>query len=223
MDFNFDGGFEFNHPKDVFWNDGGGDAEEEPNIKEHLGTGDKYDKMYKALDRMMGFLYRCVKETPAGKNLTYNRESHTFDGVDYEDDGNRFPTAKWVSPTFRKEAGKYFNLPNLAAYYLYVQFNLGVDQLAKNMLVRTWDGVMWWITYYDGDCQLGSDNKSFLTGKYDDNRQTKRDGAYVMQGHNSWLWNLILGNMGNLLEEVMTKGVNGGTSFDERLQYPESH
>ena len=213
MDFNFDGGFEFNHPKDVFWNDGGGDAEEEPNIKEHLGTGDKYDKMYKALDRMMSFLYRCVKETPAGKGMTYNKESHTFDGVDYEDDGNKFPTAKWASPTFRKEAGKYFNLPNLAAYYLYVQFNLGVDQLAKNMLVRTWDGVMWWITYYDGDCQLGSDNKSFLTGKYDDNRQTKRDGAYVMQGHNSWLWNLILGNMGNLLEEVMTKGVNGGTSF----------
>ena len=213
MDFNFDGGFEFNHPKDVFWNDGGGDAEEEPNIKEHLGTGDKYDKMYKALDRMMSFLYRCVKETPAGKNLAYNKETHTFDGVDYEDDGNKFPTAKWVSPTFKAEAGKYFNLPNLAAYYLYVQFNLGVDQLAKNMLVRTWDGVMWWITYYDGDCQLGSDNKSFLTGKYDDNRQTKRDGAYVMQGHNSWLWNLILGNMGNLLEEVMTKGVNGGTSF----------
>ena len=213
MDFNFDGGFEFNHPKDVFWNDGGGDAEEEPNIKEHLGTGDKYDKMYKALDRMMSFLYKCVKETPAGKNLTYNKETHTFDGVDYEDDGNKFPTAKWASPTFKAEAGKYFNLPNLAAYYLYVQFNLGVDQLAKNMLVRTWDGVMWWITYYDGDCQLGSDNKSFLTGKYDDNRQTKRDGAYVMQGHNSWLWNLILGNMGNLLEEVMTRGVNGGTSF----------
>ena len=213
MDFNFDGGFEFNHPKDVFWNDGGGDAEEEPNIKEHLGTGDKYDKMYKALDRMMSFLYKCVKETPAGKGMTYNKETHTFDGVDYEDDGNKFPTAKWVSPTFKAEAGKYFNLPNLAAYYLYVQFNLGVDQLAKNMLVRTWDGVMWWITYYDGDCQLGSDNKSFLTGKYDDNRQTKRDGAYVMQGHNSWLWNLILGNMGNLLEEVMTRGVNGGTSF----------
>lgn len=51
--------------------------------------------------------------------------------MDYEDDGNKFPTAKWVSPTFKAEAGKYFNLPNLAAYYLYVQFNLGVDQLAK--------------------------------------------------------------------------------------------
>ena len=213
MDYNFDGGLEFNHPKDTFWSDGGGDAEEEPNLKDHLGTGDKYDKMYKATDRMMSFVYRCVKETPAGRNMVYSTESHSFEGVDYEDDGDKFPTAKWQSDTFRKEAGKYFDLPHLIAYYLYVQFNLGVDQLAKNMLVRTWDGVMWWITYYDGDCQLGSDNKSFLTGKYDDNRQTKRDGAYVMQGHNSWLWNLILGNMGNLLEEVMTRGVNGGTSF----------
>ena len=97
-----------------------------------------------------------MKDSPAGKFVTFIRESLTFVVVDYEDDGNRFPTAKWASPTFRKEAGKYFNLPNLAAYYLYVQFNLGVDQLAKNMLVRTWDGVMWWITYYDGDCQLGS-------------------------------------------------------------------
>lgn len=67
MDYNFDGGLEFNHPKDTFWTDGGGDAEEEPNLKDHLGTGDKYDKMYKATDRMMSFVYRCVKETPAGK------------------------------------------------------------------------------------------------------------------------------------------------------------
>ena len=48
--------------------DGGG-AEEEPNLKDHLGTGDKYDKMYKATDRMMSFVYRCVKETPAGRNM----------------------------------------------------------------------------------------------------------------------------------------------------------
>ncbi|KAB3889731.1 hypothetical protein GAS03_21650, partial [Bacteroides uniformis] len=170
MDYNFDGGLEFNHPKDTFWSDGGGDAEEEPNLKDHLGTGDKYDKMYKATDRMMSFVYRCVKETPAGRNMVYSTESHSFEGVDYEDDGDKFPTAKWQSDTFRKEASKYFDLPHLIAYYLYVQFNLGVDQLAKNMLIRTWDGVKWSIDYYDGDCQLGSDNKSFLTGKYDDNR-----------------------------------------------------
>ena len=213
MDNNFDGGLEFNHPKDTFWADGGGDADEEPNMKGHLGTGDKYDKMYKATDRMMSFIYRCIKETPAGKGLSYDTLTHTFTGMDYEDDGGKFPKDKWVSDTFRKEAHKYFNLPYLIAYYLYVDFNLGVDQLAKNMLIRTWDGVIWYITYYDGDCQLGSDNKSFLTGKYDDSRQTKRDGAYVMQGHNSWLWNLILANFRDLMEDLMVKGYNGGAPF----------
>ena len=213
MDYNFDGGLEFNHPKDTFWTDGGGDAEEEPNMKDHLGKGDVYDKMYKATDRMMSFVYRCVKETAAGRNMVYSTESHSFEGVDYEDDGDKFPTAKWQSDTFRKEAGKYFDLPHLIAYYLYVQFNLGVDQLAKNMLIRTWDGVKWSIDYYDGDCQLGSDNKSFLTGKYDDNRQTKRDGAYVMQGHNSWLWNLIVANCWDMIVEIMVSGWNGGASF----------
>ena len=169
--------------------------------------------MYKATDRMMSFVYRCVKETPAGRNMVYSTESHSFEGVDYEDDGDKFPTAKWQSDTFRKEASKYFDLPHLIAYYLYVQFNLGVDQLAKNMLIRTWDGVKWLIDYYDGDCQLGSDNKSFLTGKYDDNRQTKRDGAYVMQGHNSWLWNLIVANCWDMIVEIMVSGWNGGASF----------
>ena len=73
--------------------------------------------------------------------------------------------------------------------------------------------MIWYTTYYDGDCQLGSDNKSFLTGRYDDNRQTKRDGAYVMQGHNSWLWNLILANFSEMMTEIMVNGYNGGTSF----------
>ena len=213
MDYNFDGGLEFNHPKDTFWADGGGDAEEEPNMKDHLGQGDVYDKMYKATDRMMSFVYRCVKETPAGKSMTYSMESHAFEGVDYEDDGDKFPADKWKSDTFKKEASKYFDLPYMIAYYLYVQFNLGVDQLAKNMLIRTWDGVKWLITYYDGDCQLGSDNKSFLTGKYNDNRQTKRDGAYVMQGHNSWLWNLVVANCWDMIVEIMVNGWNGGASF----------
>ena len=60
--------------------------------------------------------------------------------------------------------------------------------------------------FFSGDCQLGSDNKSFLTGKYDDNRQTKRDGAYVMQGHNSWLLNLIVANCWDMIVEIMVSG-----------------
>ena len=95
----------------------------------------------------------------------------------------------------------------MIAYYQYIDFNLGVDQLAKNMLLRTWDGVIWYTTYYDGDSQLGSDNRHSSPVEYDDNRQTKRNGAYVMQGHNSWLWNLVLANFRDLMEEIMVSGL----------------
>ena len=34
-----------------------------------------------------------------------------------------------------------------------------------------------------------------------------------MQGHNSWLWNLVLANFRDLMEEIMVSGYNGGSSF----------
>lgn len=213
MDKHFDGGLELNHPKDTFWNSGKGDAAEEPNMKEHLGTGDKYDKMYKSIDRLMSFVARCVKETEAGKNATYNVETGLFDGVDYTDDGGKFPSSKWKSTYFREHAREYFNVEFSLAYHMFVDVNLGLDQLVKNILWRTWDGRIWYSTWYDGDCQLGNDNTSMLTGRYDDNRQTKRNGAYVMQGHDSWLWNLLIANFADVRETLMTTGVNGGASF----------
>lgn len=213
MDKNFDGGLEINHPKDTFWNGGKGDDAEEPNMKEHVGTGDKYDKMYKSIDRLMSFMYRCVAETEAGENMSYNVETGLYEGVDYTDDGEKFPYGKWKSAYFRAHAAEFLNVHYSLAYHMFADFNLGVDQFAKNILWRTWDGVIWYPTWYDGDCQLGNDNKSMLTGKYDDNRQTKRDGAYVMQGHDSWLWNLLIANFADARETLMTEGVDGGASF----------
>lgn len=213
MDKHFDGGLELNHPKDTFWNSGKGDAEEEPNMKDHLGTGDKYDKMYKSIDRLMSFISRCVKETTAGKNMSYDTETGIFTGMDYTDDGDKFPTQKWHSVYFKAHASEFLDVNYAMAYHMFVDLNLGVDQFAKNILWRTWDGRIWYPTWYDGDCQLGNDNKSMLTGKYDDNRQTKRDGAYVMQGHDSWLWNLLIANFADVRETLMTDGVNGGASF----------
>lgn len=213
MDKHFDGGLELNHPKDTFWNSGKGDAAEEPNMKEHLGTGDKYDKMYKSIDRLMSFVAKCVKETAAGKNMSYDTATGTFKGWDNTDDGDKFPSAKWQSAYFREHAREYLDVDFCLAYYMFVDVNLGVDQMAKNILWRTWDGRIWYSTWYDGDCQLGNDNTSMLTGRYDDNRQTKRNGAYVMQGHDSWLWNLLIANFADVRETLMTTGVNGGASF----------
>lgn len=213
MDKNFDGGLELNHPKDVFWNSGKGDAAEEPNLKDHVGSGDKYDKIYKSIDRLMSFINRCVGETEACKDMSYNLETGLYEGWDNTDDGDKFPTGKWQSAYFRAHAREYLDVEYCLGYYMFVDINLGLDQLVKNILWRTWDGVIWLPTYYDGDCQHGNDNKSMLTGKYDDNRQTKRDGAYVMQGHDSWMWNLLLANFADLRETLMTTGVNGGASF----------
>ena len=213
MDRHFDGGLELNHPKDTFWNSGRGDAEDEPNMREHIGTGDRYDRMYKSIDRLMSFINRCVKETTAGKGMGYDAATGTFGGIDYTDDGDRFPAGKWQSAHFKAHAGEYLNVEYALAYHMFVDMNLGVDQFAKNILWRTWDGRIWYPTWYDGDCQHGNDNTSMLTGRYDDNRQTKRNGAYVMQGHDSWLWNLLIANFSGLRETLMTTGVGGGASF----------
>lgn len=212
MDKFFDGGLEINHPKDVFWNSGKGDADGEPNMKEHAGSGDRYDRMYKSIDRLMSFINRCVAETAAGKNMRYDSETGAF-GVDNADEDDKFPASKWRSAYFRAHAREFINVEYSVGYYMFVDVCLGVDQLAKNILWRVWDGRIWYPTWYDGDCQFGNDNKSMLTGKYDDNRQTKRDGAYVMQGHDSWLWNLLIANFADVRETLMTAGINGGASF----------
>lgn len=34
-----------------------------------------------------------------------------------------------------------------------------------------------------------------------------------MQGHNSWLWNLIVANCWDMIVEIMVSGWNGGASF----------
>lgn len=40
------------------------------------------------------------------------------------------------------------------------------------MMLRTWDGLRWFITYYDGDTQLGKRNDCFLVYLYTTDRDT---------------------------------------------------
>ena len=55
------------------------------------------------------------------------------------------------SEKFRDEISDYFDKAFLLTYYLWTDYFLAVDQRAKNMMLRTWDGLIWYITYYDGD------------------------------------------------------------------------
>ena len=127
-----------------------------------------------ALKRLYGWIRACVPSGATANDLS------TF-----------------TSEKFTSEIGSYFDKDYLLTYYLFTDYFLSVDQRAKNMMLRTWDGLKWYITYYDGDTQLGKRNDCFLVYTYTTGRDTYDAEAskYAFEGHDSWLWNLVLANL----------------------------
>lgn len=102
----------------------------------------------------------------------------------------------YVSAKFRAELSQHLHLDNLCMYYLLTDCFASVDQRAKNIITRTWDGLMWYLLWYDGDTQMGKRNDTFLKYLYTVTRDTW-DGEmskYAFEGHDSLLWNLLLAN-----------------------------
>lgn len=133
-----------------------------------------------ALKRMYAWIRSCV---PVGANAN---DLSTF-----------------VSEKFKREVSQYFDVKHLLTYYIHTDYFASVDQRAKNILLRTWDGKIWYLTYYDGDTQLGKRNDCFLAYVYTIDRDTwdTEAGKYAFEGRESWLWNLVLAN---LQEELKT-------------------
>ena len=133
-----------------------------------------------ALKRLFGWIRACVPANATADDLS------TF-----------------VSPKFKAEISQYFNVKHLLTYYIHTDYFASVDQRAKNILLRTWDGLVWYTTYYDGDTQLGKRNDCFLAYDYTLDRDTwdAEAGKYAFEGRESWLWNLVLAN---LQEELKT-------------------
>lgn len=105
--------------------------------------------------------------------------------------------ASFKSSKFVNEIDQYFDKDFILTYYLWTDYFLSVDQRAKNMMLRTWDGKVWYLTYYDGDTQLGKRNDCFLVYLYTTDRDTYDAEAskYAFEGRDSWLWNLVLANL----------------------------
>ena len=127
-----------------------------------------------ALKRMYAWIRSCV---PAGANAN---DLSTF-----------------ISEKFKQEVSQYFDVKHLLTYYIHTDYFASVDQRAKNILLRTWDGKIWYLTYYDGDTQLGKRNDCFLAYVYTIDRDTwdAEAGKYAFEGRESWLWNLVLANL----------------------------
>ena len=166
MDSEFDDALEFNYPKDTFWSSA--DTEK--------GEAIASDTHKQDIKRLWQWVKACV---PAGA-----------DTKEYKN------LASFKSEKFRNELPQYFNVANICLWYILTDYNAMVDQRVKNMIMRTWDGLVWYFTYYDGDCQLGKRNDSMLKYLYNMSRETwdAEKSKYAFEGHDSVLWCLLLAN-----------------------------
>lgn len=170
----FDDALEFNYPEDTYWSSAKASSE---------GGSVATSTQKTAVKRLFEWIRECI---PAGADTTYYKDISSF-----------------ASTKFNSEISNYFDVSHLLTYYLFTDYFACVDQRAKNMLLRTWDGLKWYITYYDGDTMLLGRNDSFLAYLYTVNRETwdSEKSKYAFEGHDSWLWCLVLANLESELKQ----------------------
>ena len=175
----FDSAFEFNYPEDTFW------TQEKANDE---GGSVASDLRKNAIRRLMSFIYRSVKESNVNMSNPEYGDQNGWSATD---------KAKWQSAYFRAHVAEYFDVDYLCTYYLFTDYWASVDQRAKNILWRTWDGLKWYPTYYDGDTAQSIRNDAFMVYLYSVTRDTydTERSKYAFEGHDSWLWCLLLANV----------------------------
>lgn len=164
----FDASFEFLYPeKDYEWNGKTPETTAPDNIKQ-------------SVIRLMTFVKDCTPQ-----------------GVDPSRMSIEEVKARFKSDKFKREVSQYFSVANLCAWYVWTDYLMAVDQRAKNTFLRTWDGRVWWYTYYDGDTSMGKRNDAMLAYDYSLSRDTfdAERSKYAFEGHNSILWCLVLANL----------------------------
>lgn len=87
---------------------------------------------------------------------------------------------------FKEEAHLYFNIPNLLSYFCLTELLGMVDQRAKNMFFTTWDGLIWYLIFYDNDTCLGINNEGEIVFNYD--IETRPGNENVWNAYESELW-----------------------------------
>ena len=93
------------------------------------------------------------------------------------------------------EYAEYFGNDSPFAWYLITDYFMAVDNRAKNMMLVTWDGKIWYFIPYDMDTVFGERNDSVLKYDYTITWETVDEsiGSYAFAGHDSVLWELVRG------------------------------
>lgn len=178
----FGQGFEFNYPEDHFWTQ----AEATANGGTMISDNAKTD-----IKRWLGWIYDCMCQTVGVQAGTM-----TLENPDYGTSAGWSGKSKWVCPKFKNELSQYFDRDHLLTYYLVIDYLAGKDQLAKNIIWRCWNRLIWYATFYDGDTWEAIRNDAFIVYLYNitrDSYDTERS-KYAFEGHSSWLWCLVLAN-----------------------------
>ena len=146
-----------------------------------------------------GAFYRYGDNAESSANVTelqyYKRDFNLIYGnrtADSDTYSEIKELVEWVSAAeqdlFRETIGEHFNKEYLFRYYLMVLFIGAVDSLGKNLKINTWDGKIWYPTFYDLDTVLGIDNSGYLTIGSDVEIE---EGSYNTSNSNLWtkVWN----------------------------------
>ncbi|MBD5309038.1 MAG: hypothetical protein HDS10_01195 [Bacteroides sp.] len=129
--------------------------------------------------------------------------------------------ATWMSSVtpanFAKQKWEHLDVYKVAAYYMYVMLFGAVDQMVKNAMFTSEDGVHWYFINYDNDTVLGVRNDGLLIYPPTIDRQTLDstvEGVYAYAGHDSRLWNLCEGDtefmqiVSTVYDALYTAGLN---------------
>ena len=148
----------------------------------------------------------------------------TWDSADPEDKAAVQRLWQWIysckgNPTkFQAEYQEYFLNEAPFAWFLFTDYFMALDNLAKNMMLVTWDGVHWMFIPYDMDTLFGLRNDSYLKYDYTITHDTFDDsiGSYAFAGHDSILWELVRACPDKLREVAET--IRSNMSLDYVLQ-----
>ena len=101
----------------------------------------------------------------------------------------------WVASTngdldkFKNEFNNYFNLESTLLYYCLTELFAMVDSRAKNLFLTTWNGNIWYPTFYDMDTAFGLNNEGVNDFNYNVEYHDVQGSQNVFNGESSVLWN----------------------------------
>lgn len=107
--------------------------------------------------------------------------------------------ATWMSSVtqanFATQKWQHLDVYKIAAYYIYLMRFGAVDQVVKNAMFTSEDGVHWYYINYDNDTIIGLRNDGLLVYPPTIDRQTLDTSftatVYAYAGHDSRLWNML--------------------------------